>query len=291
MSRLSQQFELADGRKLGYDEHGSPDGSPLFYFHGSPSARVEFALFGNEEMLQRLGVHLIAVDRPGSGLSDFQRNRRLLDWPRDVVALADNLSIDRFAVLAYSLGGPYGLACACAIPERLTRVGIVSGAALFSDAALLQSVNKGTRRYLTLPREHPRLARLFLWAFGASVRLAPRLTIANASSLLPPPDRTLVSIPGFQRGFINIMREALRGGARGAFHESLLAVSNWGFQLGDVQASVLLWHGEEDQNIPVAMARHAAAALPHGAATIYAGEGHLSLFKKNIENIVRALVT
>jgi pimeloyl-ACP methyl ester carboxylesterase len=54
--------------------------------------------------------------------------------PADVVALADRLGIDRFAVLGYSGGGPYAVVCALAIPERLTCVGIVSGAGPFANA-------------------------------------------------------------------------------------------------------------------------------------------------------------
>jgi hypothetical protein len=40
------------------------------------------------------------------GYSDFQTNRRLLDWPADVGCLADTLGLDKFGVLGYSGGGP-----------------------------------------------------------------------------------------------------------------------------------------------------------------------------------------
>lgn len=280
----NRQLKLDDGRRLSYDEYGPPGGKPLFYFHGSPSARVEFSLFGSKALIQALNVRLIAVDRPGIGLSDFQPNRRLLDWPRDVVALADHLNVERFAILAYSLGGPYGLACAFTIPERLTRVGIVSGAALVTKADLVENVNEGTRRYLNLPRERPWAARLFLWLFGTTARLAPRMVVANAASLLPEPDRAVVSVPEIQKDFITMVREALRQGTRGVFHDSLLMVMEWGFRLQDVQTPVLLWHGEDDQNIPVAMARYVADTLPHCDAAFYANEGHLSLFRKNVSD-------
>ena len=112
MSNLNQQITLPDGRRLGYDERGPSDGKPLFYFHGSPSSRVESNLYVNDELLQSLNIRLIVVDRPGIGLSDFQKDRLLLDWPQDVLALAEHLKIERFPVLAYSLGGPYGAACA-----------------------------------------------------------------------------------------------------------------------------------------------------------------------------------
>ena len=291
MSKLNRQFLLPDGHRLGYDEYGPSDGKPLFYFHGSPSSRIESALYVTEELLQSLHVRLIAVDRPGMGLSDFQPDRRLLDWPQDVLALADHLKIERFAILAYSLGGPYGLACAYTIPERLTKVGIVSGAALFTESELMKNINEGTRRFLNLPREKPWASRLFLWMMlGVMPRIAPNRFVAGALSVLPKPDRVLVSTnPLFQKGFLLMVREAMRQGTRGAYHESLLTVTDWGFRLQDIQMPVLLWHGEVDQNVPVEMARYAATAVPKCEAKFYPYEGHLSLFKKNAEEIVSAL--
>ena len=290
MPKLNQQFQLPDGRKLGYDEHGMPDGKPLIYFHGSPSSRVEFSLFGDDALLRSLNVRLIAVDRPGMGLSDFQPNRRLLDFPTDLLALADHLDIERFAVLAYSLGGIHGLACARAIPERLTKVGIVSGAALFTEAKLMQNVNEGTRKYLTLSRENPFAARLFLGMMAMMIRFAPKLMTASAASNLPAPDRPIAADSNFQAGFVHMLREALRNGTRGAFHESLLAVTDFGFRLQEIQTPILLWHGEADQNVPVEMARYVASAVPKCEAGFYPNEGHLSLFKKHAAEFIRVLV-
>jgi len=290
MSKLNQQLQLPDGRKLGYDEHGAPDGKPIFYLHGSPSSRLEARLYLSEDLLQSLGVRLIAVDRPGMGLSDFQPKRRLLDFPNDLLALANHLKIERFAILAYSLGGPYGFACAYAIPERLTKVGIVSGAALFTEPVLMTNINEGTRKFLTMPREKPLLARLFLWMMlGVMPRVAPKKFIAGAAAVLPEADRAIVSDSDVQRGFISAVREAMRQGTGGAFHESLLSVTDYGFRLQEIQTPIRLWHGEADKNIPVEMARFAASAVPKCEAVFYPNEGHLSLFKKHAAEFIRAL--
>jgi len=292
MSKLNQLFQLPDGRRLGYDEHGASNGKPLFYFHGSPSSRVESNLYVSDEILQSLNVRMIAVDRPGLGLSDFQANRRMLDFSNDILALADHLDIERFSILAYSLGGPYGLACAFAIPQRLHKVGIVSGAALFTEPELMKNVNEGTRKFLTMPREKPMLSRLFLWMMlGVMPRIAPNRFIAQANSLLPRSDRAIiVTNPVFQKGFLLMIREAMKQGTIGAFHESLLSVTDYGFRLQDIHTPIMLWHGEADKNIPVEMARYAASAIPKCEAKIYPNEGHLSLFKKHAEEIIRALV-
>ena len=58
----------------------------------------------------------------------------------------------------------------------------------------------------------------------------------------------------------------------------------------NINTPTLLWHGEEDQNIPVEMARFAASTIPKCEAKFCPGEGHLSLFKKHTRVILRTLV-
>ena len=53
------------------------------------------------------GVVAIAPDRPGYGLSTFQKARTLAGWSRDVAELAGHLGLDRFAVVGISGGGPH----------------------------------------------------------------------------------------------------------------------------------------------------------------------------------------
>jgi pimeloyl-ACP methyl ester carboxylesterase len=118
-------IQLRDGRTLGYAEYGMRDGKALFYFHGHPGSRLEARLLA--EQAKHSGIRLIGIDRPGMGLSCFQAGRHLLDWPLDVVELANSLHLDRFAVVGFSGGGPYALACAYRIPQRLTACGIIAG--------------------------------------------------------------------------------------------------------------------------------------------------------------------
>jgi hypothetical protein len=79
-------IRLRGGRRLGYAEWGDPRGGPLLFFHGWPGSRIEARL--GDKAASVSGVRLIAIDRPGMGLSDFQPGRTLLDWPADVVQVA-----------------------------------------------------------------------------------------------------------------------------------------------------------------------------------------------------------
>lgn len=290
MPRFGHQMRLPDNRLLGYDEHGPSDGAPLFYFHGTPSSRVELQLFASEEMLHADGIRVIAADRPGMGLSDFQPNRRILDWTEDVIALADHLKIERFAVLGYSGGGVYAAACAREIPERITRVGIVSGAAPFTHPGLADAINPGNLKFFALSHERPWVSRSILRMMGVMTRLRPGQVIANAIAALPEPDRQIVSVDtGFQRGFLVMIQEALRKGPRGAQHDTRLMVTEWGFSLSGIEIPVYLWYGEADKNVPIAMGKYMAETIRRANATFYANEGHLSLFKNHTAEILGLL--
>jgi pimeloyl-ACP methyl ester carboxylesterase len=106
----ARTIRLRDGRRLGYAEWGD--------LHGWPGSRVEGRLGDGPAKVK--GVRMIALDRPGMGLSDYQRRRSLVDWPDDVIQVAVALGLDRFAVLGISGGTPYAAACAWKLSERRT---------------------------------------------------------------------------------------------------------------------------------------------------------------------------
>ncbi|MFV2064675.1 MAG: alpha/beta fold hydrolase, partial [Chloroflexota bacterium] len=120
----SRRITLSDGRALGFDEFGDPGGTPILLFHGFGSSRV--VRHPDDEIATELGARVIAVDRPGIGLSERQPNRRLTDWPRDMRELLDVLGIERCAVIAWSGGGPYALACAWRMPQRFGVLGLIA---------------------------------------------------------------------------------------------------------------------------------------------------------------------
>ncbi|HWH24552.1 MAG TPA: alpha/beta hydrolase, partial [Candidatus Limnocylindria bacterium] len=97
-----RQLRLADGRLLGYAEFGDPAGTPVLFFHGLGTSRLICP--PDEGVARGLAVRLIAVDRPGIGLSEPLPGRRLLDWPADVVQLAEQLGLRRFAIVGWSGG-------------------------------------------------------------------------------------------------------------------------------------------------------------------------------------------
>ena len=290
MTMVNRHVRLPGGRLLAYHEYGGADGAPIFYFHGSPSSSLEWDLFAGEELVNSLNIRVIVPDRPGLGRSEFQSGRRIGDWPADVVALADQLALARFAVLGYSGGGPYAAACALKIPERLTRVGIVSGTAPFDEPGLSSGIDPNSLRFMQLARTKPRLSRQTLRLMGLMARFAPRQIVKGAMATLPAPDQEMLTRPEFQDRFIAMIREALHAGPRGAQWDTALMLGPWDFRLRDVRSTVCLWHGELDRNAPPAMGRYLAAAIPNCQSCFYSCDGHLSLISKHLEEILKVLI-
>jgi pimeloyl-ACP methyl ester carboxylesterase len=141
---------LPDGRRLGFAEYGVPDGRPLMFFHGTPGARL-MTRFAHPDAV-RHGIRIIAPERPGYGLSDFQPGRTLGAWADDVAALADGLRRERFAIAGVSRGGPYVAACAHRMRPRVPIAGIVSGVGPLDDPEIVRALPAGQRRLLAVER-------------------------------------------------------------------------------------------------------------------------------------------
>jgi pimeloyl-ACP methyl ester carboxylesterase len=104
-------FRLPETNQLiAWAGSGSATRRPAFFFHGTPSSRLECQEF-RQELCQH-NIRLIAPDRPGFGRSEFQAGRSIGDYARDIVMLAKHLNLQDYVVVGASGGGPYALACA-----------------------------------------------------------------------------------------------------------------------------------------------------------------------------------
>jgi pimeloyl-ACP methyl ester carboxylesterase len=254
-----------------------------------PSSRLEGELA--DPAAKKLGVRVIAADRPGYGLSDFVPRRTFLDWPADVLALAAALGIERFAVAGFSGGGPYVAACALRIPERLTGAGIIAGVGPFDQPDATEGMSQGNRFLFGLARRFPWLVRPPIALMGMQMRRFPDRTMRTMIRSMPEPDQAALARPEIQALFKRDFAEAFRSGSRGAAWETLMYARPWGFRLEEITMQVHLWQGELDKNVPPSMGRYQAGAIPNCRATFYPGEGHISLPVNHLEEILGALTS
>ncbi len=262
---------------MAYAEYGDPAGKPVFYFHGLPGSRLQ--RHPDDSIATELGVHMITIDRPGFGLSDFQPGRKLVDWPGDVAQLADALKIDQFAAIGLSGGGPYLLACAYNMPERITSATVISGMGPVDWPGAMKGMITSMRLGIGIIRRVPwELARL---AFEPAARIA-RLNPAAAKKLVPnsapKADREAFARPEIQAIDRQDLIEAFRNGGRAVYWEIVLLTTPWGFRLEDIHKKIHLWHGDEDSTVPPHLARHVARTLPDCEPRFYPGEGHTLMY-------------
>jgi pimeloyl-ACP methyl ester carboxylesterase len=294
--KYNQIITLKDRRKLGYAEYGISEGKTVLYFHGHGSSRLEPLMYGFEE--KKLKVHLISIDRPGRGLSDFKENRTILEWPDDVLELTDQLNIQKFAVLGASGGCAYALACALKIPEHLTCCGIISGLGPINIG--LEGMDKGKQKELKLAMNKPGLLAKFYKIIQKKILKMQSQTIEELektfqkrSKNLPDPDKKIMVDPKRIALYVDLMAEPFGQGINGVLHDIKLLSSDWGFNLENIPSSVkvFLWHGELDNSVPVRMGRSLCEAIPNCKGKFYANEAHISTAINHIEEILETLTS
>ncbi|KAM0548198.1 hypothetical protein ACHAPJ_009997 [Fusarium lateritium] len=297
-THTEQIFHLPDGRTLGFAEFGKPDGKPVLYFHGFPSSRLEAQPV--HDMARRCGIRLVALDRPGFGLSTPKPNYHILDWSTDVMEFAHANNLAQFSILGLSGGGPYALACAYALPK-----GILSGVGLFASAphwaagahhmALYRRVLSVCTRYCPSVVEVGlsvlnRLLRWLVTTGPVTKRIGEWLEKQDEKK-----EPGAVTTKSHSQRVNDLMRilidEPFRQGAGGAVQEArLLSSQGWGFQLDQVEYDkIQIWHGRKDTNAPIGMIRYMAQRLPHCELHEFENDTHYTMFK-HVEPALRSLV-
>jgi pimeloyl-ACP methyl ester carboxylesterase len=254
---------------------------------------------GFDTASKTVGARLITIDRPGCGLST-PANRSLVDWPTDVLTLADHLAVQQFSIIGASAGGPFALACARFIPAtRLRRTTVVCGIgpieALLDTNPLLSWrlcgltpwLVKLVARWIVLPS----LIRPYL-VHGHAARMKALLIsqcstpeeIAQVNDTPPEADAHIDNA-------VVQMLEAVRQGPAGAYQDGAILTSDWGFRLENVEAGrVRLVHGERDAVAPVEVARWIDGKLGGGRLEVVPGGTHFTIWERGMEGILRGVV-
>jgi pimeloyl-ACP methyl ester carboxylesterase len=270
----------ADGRTLAYAETGDSGGAPIFVFHGVPGSRSDFERLFGGDVLAGSGVRAIGIDRPGFGASDFQPDRRFDDWPADVASVADHLGIDRFGVLGYSAGGPYALASARALPDRLTFAGIVSGVGPAETPRFRDGMGKTDAIMTRLARLAPPLARLAITAATKQAERSPEKFSRSFDKELSPPDLEIHKEPATRQALRAIFLESTRRGPAGVVHDYRIWARPSGLPLEEVDFPMRVWHGDADAIVPMHHAEYVVGRLANAELTVLPGVGHLHTLER-----------
>ncbi len=200
-----------DGRRMAALEWGPCDGSPVLAVHGWLDNAASFSSLA--PMLE--GFRVTALDLSGHGRSGHRpenHSHYFVDWVPEIIAAADALGHEQFALVGHSMGAGISSLVPAAVPGRVARLVLLEGAGPLA----------------TPPEEAPTLLRTALdderRVAASTAKIHPDLKSAVAArcqgtDLDPTSARVLV-----ERSV-----EPVAGGVRFTFDPRLKTRSRWRF--------------------------------------------------------------
>jgi pimeloyl-ACP methyl ester carboxylesterase len=280
----------SDGRRLAFRVYGSDSRRRVVFHYGTPGTRRLRLPY--VAAADRADVQLLVIDRPGYDASTRQAGRRVVDVVADVVTVLDELGWSTFAVWGASGGAPHALACAAALPERVTRCASVVGPAPFDTEDLdwfagmspgnveeFTAAAKGERAY------RPLVERLAATAVAAAE--AGEIELADGYDL-PDADLRALRARLAEPGHLDVVRAACADGVDGWIDDCIAFVRPWGFSLRSLRRPVSVWYGPDDVLSPRAHARHLLTVIPDAEGHQLPAGGHI-LAGEDIDAIYRWL--
>ena len=273
--RLEGSIWLRHGRAIGFAEYGVPLGMPVLWFHGTPGGRHQIPPAVRIAAGQR-GVRLIALERPGAGTSTRHVYSSVLGWADDVEEVANRLGLPRFALIGLSGGGPYVLACAYRLRDRVVAGAVLGGVApargddaipggLMAVAVALSPVLEAARE----PLGH------LLWRLFRALRPISSEAFDAFIRFMPQGDQVVYRRPEMKSTFLDDLDRVSRRQLHAPIYDILQFTRPWGFSLRDVHVPIRFWHGDADPIVPLVHAEHMAALVPDAALRVRPGEGHI----------------
>lgn len=238
------------GLPIGYAEYGPVDGLPVVVQHGLFGS----ALLGEAwiERAEKHDVRLLAVERPGYGLSPPARFAAVADWASAVAPLLERLG-PRVDVVGISAGASYTYALGALAPDRVRECWILSGLPYVRDDAI-----RG---------RYPRSS-LVAWEFfrdGEPDEVAEWFARQH--------DRLVAAFPDHPQ-MATALEEIRAHGYAGPAREAALQVLPWGFTPADVATPVTLWHSRGDDQVPFDAVEATVALVPGGRLLEQVEPGH-----------------
>ena len=275
-------IKLRNGNNIGYAIYGNKKNFPIFYFHGWPGSRFEL----KNIPLKKKKCFIIALERPGYGISDPISKFKILDWPKIVLEVANKLKIKKFSIIGVSGGAPFALACANTIKnKRLKSIAIVC--ALAPNKA--KGMDKGRVGMLLNFGRKPFISWLifnFLRVRLLNGNLEKSFNKWKNKISLPEIDLKLFTIDRGKRLMENF-KEAVKHGTKGVHRDANLYSNYWGFKLKNIKKKIFVWHGDKDLTVPIITNKYYKKKLKNKKIFIKPNEGHFSICYNFMNDIIQ----
>lgn len=263
------------GEKIRVQEWGDENRPVILLIHGFPGCADHGRLLTSTGL--RDSFRLIAMDRPGYGQSDPQKNLTPLKFAKQIEKLMDHLQISKFTVLSVSGGAPYAMAIAFLMRDRVIKLTSVAGVAPLTRRNF-KFMNPQQKKAWALSKFVPNILLEFflnkIWARGLQKLDNFLFTESHA---FPTPDQKVFLHPEVGPALAISIYEALHNGPSGLLQDMKTYSNDWGFPLAKISCPVSLWHGGVDDVVHIEFAKDMHRLLPNADLNYQASEGHYSL--------------
>lgn len=263
---------LENGNSLLWTEFGAPTGQAVFYFHGIPGSYLEAE--SADAVARKLNIRLITPKRPGYGDSANQERVPLIDWPDVISQLADKLKLQCFSVLGFSGGGPYALACADKLNNRVMHVSLVSSLAPFDTPEMQEHLNPDFKPLYQLSVTDVNSAR----TAASQLASSPSALIDALTAAMPNCDKQVFAQEHIHSHYEKNLAHSIHNGVEGIINDLQNMTLPWQFDLKNISQPVDVWHGYEDKNAGLPIAEYLADNIKLSSKHFLKNCGHYFLF-------------
>lgn len=274
-----RSIRLHDGRALAWSEWGPADGLPVLFCTGA--AMSGWLGFGANH-LPGLGLRLMAIDRPGLGLSDPHPGKTLSSWVDDTREFISLNELHDVTTVGFSQGAPFALALA--------------GHDLVKAAAIVSGQDELAHPCMT-PLLHPDVAAMIATlqqdAAGFERYFSQMATMDGLWQLIigmsAERDRAFYLDSAFSESFQRSLREGFAQGPHGYARDLVSALGPWPVQPEEIDVAVDLWYGLLDASTVHSpdFGATLASRLPNGSHTVDPEEGGSILWTRAREILAK----
>jgi pimeloyl-ACP methyl ester carboxylesterase len=266
-----RSLRLPDGRELAWSEWGRNDGRPVLF---SPGAGMSGVLGFGTDVLDDLGLRLLALDRPGLGRSSPDPGKSYTSWTADVRRLVETLGLRRVLGVGFSQGAPFAAALAGA--------GLVDAVALVAGQDDLRA-----QRHLLVPEVAGMLDAVDADPAGFEREIA---RVADAEWLwgvilttAAPVDRARYEGTDLGAAVRAALADGFAQGVEGYARDLVTALGPWPVRPEDLAVPVHLWYGAHDTSTVHSpdLGTALAARIPSARHTVLDDEGGALLWTRS----------
>jgi pimeloyl-ACP methyl ester carboxylesterase len=251
-------------------------GIPVLFFPGNLNSRLFTPAWDKtEEIAQQVGVRVITCDRCGVGKSTGPPVTSYNEFAVVINDLLDFLNVSNIAVMGFSSGGPYAIAVASLLKDRIHSLHLISSDGPYAMSPTLQfMIDKNYGGKLQLSNQ------------DAQVHIQPILnSMKHAYEQQTNPVKREMGLADLQ--------EAIWNGIEGCARDPMLETRKWEFDPTQIHCPVIIHHGDDDPDVPLAVCdficNHLLISCKSITRRIIEKENH-TLIRRHWKNILDFIV-